>query len=70
VGHLCRRRRPALLQGPSAGSGGLIQRAASMGVRVNETMRLTAMAAAEVRPNEDHEAPYNAGHEAHWDKHG
>ena len=35
----------------------LIQRAESIGVRVKETMRETAMAAAEVRPNEDMKRP-------------
>src|SRR5205085_10704466 len=44
-----------------AGSGSsffvLIQRAASIGVKVNETSSETAMAAAEVKPNDDMKRP-------------
>ena len=35
----------------------MIQRAASIGVSVNETIRLIAIAAADVRPNDDMKRP-------------
>src|SRR5829696_6509044 len=43
--------------GPSAGASRLMSRAASIGVSVNETSRLTAMANDDVNPNEDMKRP-------------
>ena len=43
--------------GPSAAASRLISRAASMGVSVNETSKLTAIANEEVNPNEDMKRP-------------
>src|SRR5919199_108268 len=45
------------VRAPSAASARLIRRAASIGVSVNETSRLTAMANDEVNPNEDMKRP-------------